>query len=220
MLKATLQIAALVAGMGALLFGAAGRVDWPAGWSFLLVFAAFALASLRLVDPDLVRERGRLPSDAKRWDLFLAPLGFVFLYPGTVVFSGLDLRLGGSPPLPEALETFALAVFGAGYAFGLWAMRCNRFFSTFVRIQRERGQTVVAGGPYAYVRHPGYGGAIVAHLAIPIALGSLWGLLPALVGALLFVARTAREDRTLREELPGYREYAARVPWRLLPRVW
>ncbi|MBC7224324.1 MAG: isoprenylcysteine carboxylmethyltransferase family protein, partial [Anaerolineae bacterium] len=108
----------------------------------------------------------------------------------------------------------------AGLGLATWAMASNPFFSAFVRIQRERGHRVVADGPYRYVRHPGYLGAIVFQMAIPLALGSLWALLPSGVAAALYVARTVLEDRTLQEELAGYREYAQKVRHRLLPGLW
>ena len=96
----------------------------------------------------------------------------------------------------------------------------NKFFSAVVRIQRERGHTVVASGPYQYVRHPGYAGGIVANFAIPLLLGSLWALVPAVLVNCLLIVRTALEDSTLQEELDGYRDYAGRVRYRLLLGVW
>jgi protein-S-isoprenylcysteine O-methyltransferase Ste14 len=89
-----------------------------------------------------------------------------------------------------------------------------------VRIQAERGHRVVTGGPYQYVRHPGYVGGILHHLAAPLVLGSPWALIPGALGAAALMARTALEDRTLREELPGYADYAQRVCYRLVPGVW
>jgi len=99
-------------------------------------------------------------------------------------------------------------------------MASNRFFSTSVRIQFDRGHTVCSSGPYRYVRHPGYVGMIVYFLATPVLVGSLWGAIPAMATAVLFVVRTRMEDRTLLQKLPGYREYAARVRFRLFPGVW
>jgi protein-S-isoprenylcysteine O-methyltransferase Ste14 len=107
-----------------------------------------------------------------------------------------------------------------GYGFAYWAVYSNPFFATFVRIQEDRDHSVVSSGPYALIRHPGYAGALLAHLALPFALGSIWALLPAALGTLFFVARTSREDRTLRDHLAGYREYQTRVRWRLVPGVW
>jgi protein-S-isoprenylcysteine O-methyltransferase Ste14 len=96
----------------------------------------------------------------------------------------------------------------------------NRFFSAVVRIQRDREHTVVTSGPYRLIRHPGYAGALITSLAIPLLLGSLWALIPAALVVCLLILRTALEDRTLQEKLDGYREYAGRVRYRLLPGVW
>jgi protein-S-isoprenylcysteine O-methyltransferase Ste14 len=95
-----------------------------------------------------------------------------------------------------------------------------RFFSNVVRIQYDRGQTVVTGGPYKYIRHPGYSGMILYYLAVPVFLGSLWALIPGILTAVLFVIRTRLEDRTLLEKLDGYPDYALRTRYRLIPKIW
>jgi len=102
----------------------------------------------------------------------------------------------------------------------VWAMAANKFFSATVRIQEERGHTVATGGPYRYVRHPGYVGWLMLTLATPVVLGSRWALVPAGITVILTILRTALEDRTLHSELEGYREYAERVRYRLLPGIW
>ena len=124
--------------------------------------------------------------------------------------SGLLCRVA-----PAVLAAALLAA-----AFVTWAMTVNKFFSAVVRIQADRGHVVVSAGPYQLVRHPGYAGSIVATLAIPIMLGSLWGLVPAALTTLAIVVRTGREDRMLRRELRGYQAYAARTRFRLAPGIW
>jgi protein-S-isoprenylcysteine O-methyltransferase Ste14 len=178
-----------------------------------------ALAARR--HPDLIAERARFMQheDAKSWDRTLAPLvslGSVLI----LVVAGLDELLAWSPPFSLALKILALALILAGYALGAYALIENRFFSGVVRIQTEREHRVVMSGPYRWMRHPGYAGALVAYLATPVFLDSSWAFLPAifLTGAL--VVRTSLEDRTLQEELAGYRDYARRVRFRLLPGVW
>jgi protein-S-isoprenylcysteine O-methyltransferase Ste14 len=202
------------------LFLPAGRVAWPMAWAFIAFYAVYAVVGSLVVDRELIVERTRSQPDARPLDLVLAGFAFLLVLPVTAVVSGYDARFGWSPRLPTAVQALALAVFAAGYCFALWAARHNRFFSTVVRIQRERGHHVVDTGPYALVRHPGYAGSIPAHLALPIALGSLWALVPTIAGLAFLIARTAYEDRTLRDELPGYREYVQRVRWRLCPGVW
>jgi protein-S-isoprenylcysteine O-methyltransferase Ste14 len=101
-----------------------------------------------------------------------------------------------------------------------WAMLTNRFFSGTVRIQTERNHVVVEDGPYRYVRHPGYSGALLFTMASPVALGSWYALIPAALTSAVLVLRTAFEDATLRAELNGYGAYARRVSARLVPRIW
>ena len=111
-------------------------------------------------------------------------------------------------------------MFAVGLELFGWAMVVNAYFSTVARIQRDRGQTVCREGPYRFVRHPGYAGAILESLGSPLLLGSAWALLPAVVAIGCMSARTWLEDRMLRAELPGYVEYAGEVRWRLVPLIW
>ena len=221
MQRAFAMTVASVLVIGALLFGAAGRLDWPMAWAFLATWIAVAIAGFAWLDPELIRERARPSPGFDRVDAVLAAGSFVGFGLLPLAAAGLDVgRLHWTPPLPLVLRLAALAVFALGNTLSLWAAKSNPFFSDFVRIQTERGHRVVASGPYARVRHPGYAGAIPAYFAVPVALGSLWAVVPALLGVALLVLRTAREDRTLHAKLDGYRDYAARVRWRLLPGVW
>jgi len=203
-----------------LLFGSAGTLAWPMAWALMAVFALFSIAGFALLPVELIVERSRLPADARPVDLLISGLAMLLLMPVTAVVSGLDVRWQWSPALPAAVRGAALAMFTLGYAVSLWAAWANPFFSAVVRIQRERGHRVITRGPYAFVRHPGYAGPILAHVCLPLALGSLWGLLPALAGCACLVLRIGFEERMLRTELAGYPEYAQRVRWRLLPYVW
>jgi protein-S-isoprenylcysteine O-methyltransferase Ste14 len=137
-----------------------------------------------------------------------------------LIIAGLDKRFEWSPNLPLLLHITAFVITALGYSLGTWATSVNRFFSAVVRIQRDRGHTVVSSGPYRLIRHPGYAGAVVTSLATPLLLGSLWALIPAVLAVCLIIIRTALEDRTLQEELEGYHDYAERVRYRLLPGVW
>jgi protein-S-isoprenylcysteine O-methyltransferase Ste14 len=220
MLRAALATVVSIALFAALLFGAAGRWDWPMAWAFVAVYTAFCIAAFVALPAPLIVERSRLMAGGTRSDIALAIGFFSLLYLATFVTCGLDARFAWSPPLPAWLSWGALGVFAAGYGFAFAAMRANPFFATVVRVQRERGHRVVDSGPYAVVRHPGYAGAMVAHLAVPIALGSLWALIPAALGSLLLAMRVLNEERTLVGGLDGYAAYRTRVRWRLLPGVW
>jgi protein-S-isoprenylcysteine O-methyltransferase Ste14 len=217
--RAALQTAATLVLMAIALFGAAGRLDWGMAWAFLAAYVLFAVVALSVVDRELIAARADLHGGA-RSDLVLGAFFSALLYPATLVLAGLDARYGWSPALPAALEWIALAVFLAGYGLMTWCMRVNRFFIAVVRVQTEREHRVIEDGPYRFVRHPGYTGGIVAHLALPIALGSLVALLPAALGCALIAVRTFSEERTLMRDLPGYTEYRRKVRWRLVPGVF
>jgi protein-S-isoprenylcysteine O-methyltransferase Ste14 len=210
-----------LASLVAILFVSAGHVDWPMGWASLGTYTLISITNFMLADPTLVTERARMRTGINMRDIIIASLSFLFFLPLTLLVAGLDVgRCGWSPPIPLATQVIALAVFTVGNAIGSWAMVRNKFFSTFLRIQKDRDHKVITDGPYQWVRHPGYAGVILASIALPISLGSLWALVPAFVGACGFVIRTFFEDRTLVEELSGYREYAQSVQFRLLPGVW
>ncbi|MGE5606157.1 MAG: methyltransferase family protein [Bacteroidota bacterium] len=208
---------------GMLLFLSAGRLDWIEGWAYFgIIFLTQIFSAVVLIPrrPDLIAERSKLQEGTKKWDLFLAPVIAILGPLAMIVTAGLDARLGWSVPMDIGLWLLGLAlVLGSGM-FGLWAMASNPFFAATVRIQEDRGQTVVRGGPYRLVRHPGYLGSIIFNLATPLALGSRWTYLPALVIFILLLVRTGLGDRTLRDELSGYSEYSTVTRYRLIPGVW
>jgi protein-S-isoprenylcysteine O-methyltransferase Ste14 len=204
-----------------ILFVSAGRVDWPMGWASLGIYILISIINFMLADPTLVTERSQISTGVNTRDMILASLSFLFFFPLTLLIAGLDIgRHTWSPPIPLAVQVIALILFTLGNAIGSWAMVQNKYFSTFLRIQKDRDHEVITSGPYHWVRHPGYAGVILASIALPISLGSLWALIPAFVGACGFVIRTFFEDCILMEELSGYREYARSVPFRLLPGIW
>lgn len=209
--------------VAAVLFASAGRLDWVMGWVYLGVFLAFDVATALVLlpkSPELLVERANIQESTKGWDQVLVRLAAAYLPMAAWIVSGLDDRFGWSAQVPPALQIAALAVVVLGYALVVWAMAANPFFSTTVRIQKDRDHTAATGGPYRYVRHPGYLGAILFTVLMPILLGSLWALIPAGLALPTYVVRTALEDRTLHAELDGYPEYVERVRYRLLPGVW
>jgi len=207
----------------ALLFGIVGRWDWWAGWALSGIYIVWSAATAVLilpVNPEMLAERARPRPGTKRWDMaMLGALGLAMV--GQYVVASLDVRWGWTPPMPLAVRIAGLMAAALGYDVLLvWAMVSNAYFIATVRIQSDRGQTVATGGPYRYVRHPGYLGTILLHLGVPFLLNSLWALIPGVLGVLVLVVRTVLEDRTLQAELPGYAAYAGRVRYRLLPGVW
>jgi protein-S-isoprenylcysteine O-methyltransferase Ste14 len=212
-------------GFPALIFLSAGTIHWPMGWWYYgLVVAATLLSRLiaAFVHPEMLRERGRSlgAENAAEWDRILSPMIGLILPVVVLLIIGFDHRWSWSPEFPLWVAPVSIVVVVSGYAFSTWAFLVNRFFSGVVRIQAEREHTVVTNGPYRFVRHPGYLGALVAMAATSFMLGSLWGLIPFTLYAGVSVLRTALEDRMLQEELPGYREYAQRTRYRLLPGIW
>ena len=200
-----------------LLFGTAGRWDLPWFWGLLGVHAALFAAMLAGTDPDLRRERMR-PGPGEQ-DRHLRPLLLVTLLAHLVVI-GLDARFGWSADVPVTLRAVALAAYAAGFAWAIWAMRVNRFFSRVVRLQTDRGHHVITDGPYRFVRHPGYLGMAVAFVCESVALGYWCSILPVVPFAGVLFYRTRLEDRFLHAALLGYPAYAAAVRYRLVPGLW
>jgi protein-S-isoprenylcysteine O-methyltransferase Ste14 len=207
------------------MFVAAG--DWRWGWGWIYVgLSLMAVVLSRVIaarkNPNMLAERARFTEhqDAKPWDRVLMPL--VGLYGPLVlcIVIGLDRRWQWSPPLPLALQLTALVVVASGMALFIWAFVANQFFSAVVRIQKDREHAVVTSGPYRFVRHPGYAGTMLSYVAGPVMLGTLWAFIPAALQIAALVVRTELEDKTLLNELDGYREYAGRVRYRLIPGIW
>jgi protein-S-isoprenylcysteine O-methyltransferase Ste14 len=206
----------------AILFIAAGRWDWVMGWSYMAMYACVTVIAVLVVplDRELIEERTQIKEGVKEWDKRITVIGSV-LYPlAILIVAGLDTRHGWSLRVPPTLQFTALAVAAVGNLISVWATAVNKFYSRFVRIQKERGHVVISDGPYRYIRHPGYLGQIIFSLASALALGSLWALIPSSLFAALLVVRTALEDRTLQDELEGYKEYTRRVRHRLIPYIW
>lgn len=205
-----------------ILFLSAGRLDWPAGWRIVALYAFGTLANAVLLiprSPGLLAERATRRVGEYRWDMILL-YSYGLLTLVKYVVAGLDVRFGWPPEIPAPLQWVALGFAALSYALATWAMVANAYFSPVVRLQKDRGQVVVTDGPYRFIRHPGYLGAALFELATPLALGSLWALIPGALTVPLLIARTALEDRTLIRDLEGYREYAERVRYRMLPGLW
>jgi protein-S-isoprenylcysteine O-methyltransferase Ste14 len=214
----------LIALPALILFGSSGHLDWEMAWVYVGLTTAFSLGSRIIMQwktPELIAERGQSSQKEgiKPWDKVIMPLGIIVAIVMLIV-AGLDKRFEWSPKLPLILHITAFVITALGYSLGTWATSVNRFFSAYVRIQRDREHTVVSSGPYRLIRHPGYAGSVVTSLTSPLLLGSLWALIPAAHAVCLLIIRTALEDKTLQEELEGYHDYAERVRYRLLPGVW
>jgi len=220
--KRLVQIGFLVLIQAIILFASVWRWDWWNAWAYLdlyLVFLAFNAFILLGKHKELVEERSQVGQGAKGWDKII---GLITGIGGLLIilFAGLDERFDWAGSIPLWFQITAFVLLGLSYPLFTWAMVSNRFFSTIVRIQTDRGHTVQTGGPYRFVRHPGYVSLLVSYLMIPLAFGSLWAIIPALVLVINLFVRTALEDRTLQNELDGYKDYSGSVRYRLIPGIW
>lgn len=216
-----LIVAAMVVFFAGFVFMNANRLGWSLGWIYVGIVAAtlaINLICLGLWNPELIRRRLRFGKFTKHWDALWTVL-FAFAMIAIFVVAIMESREGVSRG-PGASWLLGLAIFVPGWALAIWSMVVNPFFEKTVRIQTEHGHHVVDSGPYAYMRHPGYVGFSAWILSTPLLLGSAGSFIPASIAVVLLVVRTALEDRTLKAELPGYAEYAARVRFRLIPGVW
>ena len=220
--KRLVQIGFMVLLQAVVLFASAWKWNWWNAWTYLglyLVYLAFNAIILLGKHKELVEERSQVGAGAKGWDKIIG------LITGTggiliLILAGLDERFGWTGSIPFWVQIAAFVLLGLSFPLFTWAMVSNKFFSTIVRIQKDRGHIVQTGGPYRFVRHPGYASLLVSYLMIPVALGSLWACIPMLLLVANLILRTGLEDRTLHNELDGYQEYAGRVRYRLIPGIW
>lgn len=207
-----------------LLFLAAGTIYWPEGWIYLALVCGLGLISGLIIarrDPDLLKERMGSPiqKDQKGWDKILL-LVFIVLCLSQPVVAGLDAVRFRMSEMPAALEVAgAVAIVAGFYVFHI-VMRANTFAAPVVKVQTERAHRVISTGPYAYVRHPMYGGAIPLMLGTGLLLGSWPAVGFGVILVLLLAIRAVLEEETLKRELEGYAAYAERVRYRLVPGVW
>lgn len=204
------------------LFLAAGKLIWVWAWVFLGIYVISVSINSALMfrtSPETIAERGK-PGKMKDWDKVVSGLWSLAQFILVPAVAGLDVRFGWTQGLNLAWHLAGVILFAAGLGFFGWAMITNAYFSTAVRIQSERGQTVCRSGPYRFVRHPGYVGTIFQSLGIPILLGSWWALIAGVAASALIIIRTSFEDRALQTELPGYRDFAREIRYRLVPGIW
>lgn len=211
------QSLGLYAFIAVLLFGCAGRFDIAPFWEYLVTCTVSFTVAACVIDPELLQERvrpGGQPLKFRYYALLLPPIVHWCI-------AGLHVgRFHWSDSVPPALQIVGLAVFALAIALFIWAMRINRFFSSVIRLQEDRGHALVTDGPYRWVRHPGYIAGLLICLASGIALGSWLSLLLAMVCVPLLLRRTVAEDRFLKTNLKGYSAYADAVRYRLVPGIW
>jgi len=223
LLRGILSLGVFFVILGVLIFLPAGDIRWSKGWLFLLVFFALTVPSviyLWRTNPEIFIARSKVArAGTKRWDEPMMALLFCSL---TAIFivAGFDAGRFHWSSVPTWLTVLGYLLLSVCFFISVWAESVNKFAEPSVRIQSDRGHRVIDTGPYALVRHPMYSSALFLCAGVPLALGSFWALIPGAVTTLVLVVRTILEDRTLHKELEGYKDYAARVPHRLIPWIW
>lgn len=221
-LRRIVQVLAFVLLWAVVFFACAGRLDWPRAWIFVALDSITLVITALLVvrmNAALIAARGKWHKDTKSFDKVFTALHTPLVLAFASV-PALDAVRFGWTSIPFVAVWPAALVFEAGMSLIAWAMVVNPFLEPTIRIQRERGHCVIAAGPYRVVRHPMYLGMLLSYAATPVMLGSMWTLAVSGLAIALFIWRTALEDRTLRQELAGYSEYAAATRSRLLPGIW
>ena len=213
---------ALFGSLMALFFISADTFNWPEAWLFLILYAVAAIGMvswLKKHNPELLKERMSRRKDAKTWDKIIL-LIYTVLVMIMLAVAGLDAVRHNWSHVPFWVKVLGFFGFIPAYILIFWTMTQNRYLSEVVRIQEERGHEVCTTGPYRYVRHPMYVGVIIFVLCLPLALGSFFALFFSLAIIFVFLIRTSLEDETLQTELPGYKEYAEQIRYRLIPGLW
>jgi len=204
----------------AITFIGAGRINYWQGWIYNGLNIIFLLLSYFLLPRELIEERLKPKEGTKKWDKIYSIVS-IPVYFAILIISILDGgRFDWEPRIPILVVIIGVVVYTIGQIIILWAKKVNKFFSTVVRIQKDRGQTVCKDGPYRFVRHPGYLGGLLYIIVTPIVLSSFWGLIPAVIAVVLLFIRTYLEDKTLQRELEGYTDYTNETRYRLLPGIW
>jgi protein-S-isoprenylcysteine O-methyltransferase Ste14 len=209
---------------GAILFIAGDDWLWPQGWAFLGEVAAWSIAIswwLYRSDPELLKARMTSPFKAgqRSFDRVLI-IAFSVLYLAWLALMGLDAHRFLWTAVPLWGQIVGALLLGIGMMLVWETFRANTFAAPQVRVQAERDQTVIDSGPYHYIRHPMYAGALLYLIGAPLIMGSLWGLAGTAVLAAGLALRILGEEKVLRAGLPGYDTYAKATPWRIIPGVW
>lgn len=207
---------------GVILFISAGTLDFPRGWLFFGITIVYILTSnivLAVKNPELVNARGERKKDTKPFDRIILPFYMLSIF-ATLIVAGLDAGRFNWTPLHVWWIGPGISILLFSSVLVNLAIHTNIHFESTVRIQTDRDHRVISNGPYAVIRHPGYAAGILWIVSIPMITGSLTAFIPALGSALCVVVRTVLEDRTLKAELAGYREYSEKVRYRLVPLLW
>ena len=217
-----IRITVFLAISSALLFLIAGDWGWSGGWWYLglqvvnTILKGFLLIAVR---PELQARREKAGEGTQAWDKVLSPLMAFSTFIISLI-AALGYRFAGQWEVALWVRILAVVVATGGYLITLWSMRLNAFFEGSVRIQSELDHQVITSGPYRLVRHPGYLGLTLYNIVLPLIMESVWGFVGVGFYFVILIWRTTLEDRFLRENLPGYADFAEQTRWRLFPGIW
>jgi protein-S-isoprenylcysteine O-methyltransferase Ste14 len=220
--KRVRQVVVTTVIQGLFLFLAAGTVRWAWGWVYVGVYLLGILINAVLLlraNPGVIAERAE-NKGVRKWDLLWGGIAFGMISLGLPVVGGLDFRFGWTGDFILWLHWAGVGLFFLGGVLFAWAMAHNAKFATVVRVGEEGAHPVATDGPYRIVRHPGYLGACLQAVGLPLLFGSWWSCLAAAIALVAVVIRTALEDRALQSELPGYDRLVAQTRYKLMPGVW
>lgn len=218
-LKRAIQTILTLLFQSILLFISAWSIQWLWAWVFIAAGLIILLINFIVIPREVIEERGRKKENVKKWDKILTTINIIPIL-GLYILSGLDYRFNWSFDLHNSIHIIGIILTFLGSMLFTWSMVSNKYFSTLVRLQNERGHKVATEGPYKHIRHPGYLGFILMVSATPIALGSIFASSMSIIISIIFIIRTAFEDKTLNNELDGYKEYSKKVKYRLFPFIW
>ena len=216
------QVLFLLIILAVLLFLPAGKLNWPQAWFFILMIGIYFLLYIFLgirKDPEQTQERSQMAENVKRWDKVIMGI-YTVLLPTVFIIAGFDVGRFGWSKAPLSIQLVGWIGLILAAALILWTVRANTYLSRYARIQDNREQKVIISGPYRFVRHPMYLGILILFSCIGPALSSLFALIPSVIIDILFIIRTAKEDKMLQTELEGYQAYSQKVRYRLLPGIW
>jgi len=221
--RITVRIIVGIVFVCAVFFGTAGTFNWPEAWVYMIIQFGWAIALsvfLMRFNPELAKDRLTfMKKTAKSWDKAII-FGSIPIYTAYILLPGLDAVRYQWSKVPIFVKAICFAVVIVSFSWIFWIMKENAYLSRVVEVQKEKQHKVVTTGPYRYVRHPMYAGVIVLLFCLPLALGSLYALIPAAFLTMLFIIRTHLEDKTLHRELDGYGDYAKKTRYRLIPKIW
>ena len=216
------QTISLIIGL-MVLFISAGTLAWINGWLYaglVSIYWVISTVVLARVNPEMLNARGNVvKKGTKGFDKIWLVIYPILIF-GNLVVMGFDAVRFQWSFMPFWIAILGIVILIPACVIGTWSMAVNKFFEWTARIQDDRQQYVCTAGPYKIIRHPGYAGAIVSILAYPFILGSWWGFVLSGILTIIIVIRTALEDRMLQDELQGYKEYAKKVNYRLIPLIW